>query len=163
MGQAKRRKQNNPDYGKVFDLSSTSAKLQHCESVVKEMFTTFNTEFKTLVSAKAFPENYQSICDRITLWFEQKVLKYHPRDRQYIAQFILGLAATIGDEFAPASPFSEGNEVSPALFCCLFQVTRSFLGDESVNDLKFRLQKSLEQADQNNSGRPFAESLLEQA
>lgn len=160
MGQAKRRKQNNPDYGKVFDLSSTAAKLQHSELVVKEMFTTFNTEFKTLVSSKTFPDNYQSICNRITVWFEQKVLKYQPRDRQYIAQFVIGLAAEVGDEFVHDRPFNKKVGASPAMFCCIFQVTRSFLSDEAVNNLKLTLQEAIKSLNKDDSARLFAESLL---
>jgi hypothetical protein len=85
MGEVKRRSKFDPNYGKIFDLSSTSAKIQHSELVVDQLFTTFSSEFKTLISAQAFPNTYQSICDRISDWLHQRLLQYRPSDLLYIA------------------------------------------------------------------------------
>ena len=79
MGEAKRRSKSDPNYGKVFNLSSSSAKAQHSELVVQELFTTFERDFKILMTATALTDDFDSICDRLNHWFELKLLPYQPQ------------------------------------------------------------------------------------
>ena len=162
MGEAKRRSKSNPHYGKFFTLSSAAAKAKHSKQVVEDLFTAFPSEFKTLISAKAFPDQYQSICDRISPWFEQRLLQYRPQDREYIAQFVLGMAATIGDEFVLDQQFGRKDDVSPAFFYCLFQVTKSYLDDDALIKFKLILQDALEHLEDNGYTKLFTQSLLDQ-
>ena len=162
MGEAKRRSKNDPNYGKLFDLSSAAAKARHSELVVDELFTLFHSEFKTLISAKTIPDNYQSICDRTKDWFGKRLLNYRPRDREYIVQFVLGMAAKIGDEFVLEREFGQHGTISPALFCCLFQATKNYLHDDALLQFQAILKKALEKLDPDDSTQLFAVSLLEQ-
>lgn len=114
MGEAKRRSQSDPNYGKLFNLSSDAAKARHSQLFVEQLFTDCRTESRALISAQTFPDDYQLICDRLSGWFEQKLLQYRPQDREYLAQYTLGIAATIGDEFVHQKPFGQHDEISLA-------------------------------------------------
>lgn len=161
MGEAKRRLKNDPNYGKVFNLSSAAAKAQHSELVVQELFTTFKSEFKTLISATTFSDDYHSICDRISYWFEQKLLHYQQQDREYIAQFTLGMIAQL-DDYSVINQYQQKEDVSPVLLCCLFQATKSYFSDEALFKMKLRLQKLLQQFDHHHETQFFGQSLLKQ-
>jgi len=159
MGEAKRRSKSDPTYGKFFNLSSAAAKNQHSGLVLEELFTTFNSELKTLILAKTLPSNYQSTCNRMADWFQHKLLQYRPLDRDYILKFILGMSAKIGDEFVVEQQFgSQQDNVSPALFYCIFQATRNCLSDEALSEFKLHLDKTLQQFQHHES----TQSLLEQ-
>ena len=160
MGEAKRRSKSDPDYGKVFNLSSTAAKARHSQLILEQFFTDYHTESRTLISATTFPNNYQSICERISNWFERKLLNYRPQDREYIAQYTLGIAATIGDEFVQDRPFGQDDSVSLAFFCCIFQAVKNYLEPSTVNQFKLNLETKLEQLSLNKSDRLFIQSLL---
>lgn len=160
MGEAKRRQKLDPNYGKIFDLSSAAAKERHSQLIVEQLFTDCRIESVTLISAKTFPDNYQSICDRLAFWFEQKLLQYRPQDRKYIAQYVLGIAATIGDEFVQERPFGQQDDISLAFFCCIFQAIRNHLEPSGLNKLQLNFQKKLEQLSPNNPVRPFLQSVL---
>lgn len=162
MGEAKRRSQYDPNYGKVFNLSSASAKTQHSQSLLEQFFTDCHTESRTLISATTFPPQYQSICKRVCDWFEQKLLPYRPQDREYIAQYVLSIAATIGDEFVHDKPFGREDDVSLAFFCCLFQALKNYLAPSHLNQLELNLKTKLEQLSPHEPARPFIQSLLEQ-
>lgn len=162
MGEAKRRSKSDPNYGKFFDLSSASAKQKHSELVLQELFTFFSSELKILMSAKTFPAQYPSICERISSWFEQRLLPYRPGDREYIAQFILGLAVTLGEEFSLKDHFGRQDDISLALFHCLFQATKHYLNQDALINLKLRLQDALEHLEDHDSNQLFTQSLLEQ-
>lgn len=162
MGEAKRRSKSDPNYGKFFALSSAAAKAKHSELIVDELFTVFDSEFKTLISAKTFPDDYQSICDRLASWFEQKLLQYRRQDRDYIVQFVLGMAAKIGDEFVLEQQFGRHDTISPALFCCLFLATKSYLDDDALVQFQAILKQALKKLNRDDSTQLFAISLLEQ-
>ena len=102
--------------------------------ILEQFFTDCRTESRTLISATTFPDNYQSICEHITNWFEQKLLQYCPQDREYIAQYTLGIAATIGDEFVKERPFGQ-EDVSLAFFYGIFQGIKDYLAPSGLNQL----------------------------
>lgn len=145
MGEAKRRSQSDPNYGQFFNLYSTAAKIQHSELVVNELFILFASELKILIRAKAFPDDYQQMCDRITHWLHQRLLRYRPEDRQYIAQFVLGVIAQL-DDYSVVDQYQQKDEVSPVLLCCVFQATKSYFSDEALSKMELRLQKTLDRA-----------------
>ena len=159
MGEAKRRKKLDSTYGKFLNLSST-AKEKHSESVLEELFTTFGSELKTLILAQTLPDNFQSICERMTDWFQHKLLRYRPLDRDYILKFILNMSATLGEEFTVKEKSSnQESDVSPILFFCIFQATRNCLTDEALLELKSRLENTLKEFPLLQESTP---SLLEQ-
>lgn len=162
MGEAKRRSKSDPNYGKVFDLSSAAAKERHSQLVIEQLFTDCRHDLNTLLRAQTFPDNYFDICDRINSWFEHKLLQYRPQDHQYIAQYTLGMAATICDEFVQDKPFSQEDDLSFAFFCCIFQAIKHYLEPSSLNQIKHRFEIKLKQLSPNEPTRPFLESLLEQ-
>ena len=61
MGEAKRRSQSDPNYSKVFNLSSAAARERHSQLILEQLFTDCRAESRTLISAKTFPDNYQSM------------------------------------------------------------------------------------------------------
>ena len=160
MGEAKRRSKSDPNYGQVFNLSSAIAKTRHSQLILEQFFTDCHTESKILISATTFPDNYQSICDRISSWFEQKLLRYRPQDREYIARYTLGIAATISDEFVHDKPFGQKDDVSLTFFCCIFQAIKDYLKPSALNQLKLNFKTKLDQLSPNQPAQPFLQSLL---
>lgn len=114
------------------------------------------------MSATTFTDDFDSICDRLNHWFELKLLPYQPQDREYIAQFILSMVATMGNDFVHDQPFAQQDNISPALLCCILQATKNYLSDSSLNQLRLRFETQLEQLSPNEPARHFVEFILEQ-
>lgn len=161
MGEAKRRSKSDPSYGQVFNLSSALAKTRHSQLILEQFFTDCRTESRILISATTFPNNYQSICERINSWFEQKLLHYRPQDREYIARYTLGIAATVSDEFVQEKSFGQEDDISLAFFCCIFQAIKNYLEPSALNQLKLNFKTKFEQLSPDEPARPFLQSLLE--
>lgn len=161
MGEAKRRSQLDPNYGQFFNLSSVATKNQHSQLVIGELFAAFVPEFKILIRAKTFPDDYQQICTRVTNWIECRLLRYRQEDRTHIAQFILGMIAQL-DDYLVIDQYQQKDEVSPVLLCCLFQATKSYFSDEDLSKMKLRLRKLLDQFTHHHETQFFGQSLLEQ-
>ncbi|MGL5833218.1 MAG: hypothetical protein ACRC1Z_08295, partial [Waterburya sp.] len=123
MGEAKRRQQKDPNYGKIPNLSTTSAKLRNSELVVEELFTHFATDLKKLIIAQSFPDDYSQITTHITHWLNNRLERYHESDRAYIAQFILGLIANL-DNQSVIDKYQHHHQISPILLASIFQATK---------------------------------------
>lgn len=58
MGEAKRRKRLNSNYGKVFSLRNESQIKEHITKILNEFMVQFETEFKVLTNADSIPDDF---------------------------------------------------------------------------------------------------------
>jgi hypothetical protein len=130
MGEAKRRQQKDPNYGKLPSLSTTSAKSRHSELVIEELFTRFAPDLKKLITAQSFPDDYSQITTNITHWLHHRLQQYRQSDRAYIAQFIFALIAQLDDQLV-VDKYQNSHSVSPILLASIFQATKSYFSDEA--------------------------------
>jgi hypothetical protein len=125
MGEAKRRRQLDPNYGKIHRLSNDAVKTQQAELVIKELFTYFSVELKTLMIATSFPNNYLEFTERVKRWLTLRLSRYTPQDRSCIAQFIFALITNLEDGIITDS-YDREHPVSPLIICCFLRVTKNY-------------------------------------
>lgn len=58
--------------------------------------------------------------------------------------------------------YQQDEDVSPILLCCPFQATKSYFGDEALNNLQLRLQTAIEKFERQHQTKFVAQTLLEQ-
>lgn len=161
MGESNRRAKLNPNYGKLFDLSSYASKEQHCESVSLDFFNVFSSEFKTFAKAKVVPDNFQFICDHSSVWLEQRLQPYAPPDRTCIAEFILTVASQYGSSNFNEQFRNQEYPVSPVVFCWISQVTKNYFTEEVLLDWNLRLHKACEKLSSQGETPSLVKSLLQ--
>ncbi len=76
MGEAKRRKKLNYNYGKVFSLRNESQREEQISKITNEFMEQFEGQFKALAEADSLTDNFSSITSEIKNWFQQKLTKY---------------------------------------------------------------------------------------
>ena len=161
MGEAKRRAQLDPNFGKVPHLSTTALKDRQAELVLEQLFTRFSVELKKLITAQSFPDNYSQVSDQITNWLHHRLLKYYPSDRQYIAQFIFRLMTHLSSESVVDQSGTQ-NEVSLVLFCCFLKATKNYLAPEALSNLAAKLDRSFAQRRTESPLSIFEESIYQE-
>ena len=140
MGEAKRRKQLDPNYGRVYSLSNKALKLQEAERILTELFESFSKELKQLMIAVDFPDNYSQTTESIKDCFELRVSKYTHDDRCFIARFIFGLMCHL-EETLVADDYNREYPVSPIIICCFLEVTKQYLEPDALSSLKNNFQR----------------------
>ncbi|MEL6495786.1 MAG: hypothetical protein AAFQ41_11805 [Cyanobacteria bacterium J06623_7] len=120
MGEAKRRKQLDQDYGKVPSLSSQGQQQKHIESIMQELSQQFSQEIKDIAAAESIIEPYESYCDAISAWIEKRLAIYQADDRSLIASSIMTCYAEIAMKY----------ESSPLLIKLFFDVLKPLLAPE---------------------------------
>ncbi|AFZ35937.1 hypothetical protein Sta7437_2398 [Stanieria cyanosphaera PCC 7437] len=125
MGEAKRRKQSDPSYGKLPLLTSERQKEKHFEQLLDELFSTFDNEIKQLAKADSITEEYDRIKDQLSTWFADKLNNYRNSDRSLIATSLVSFWAEMIQQ----------NRTSPVLLKCMSEVLLPFLPPEQITSL----------------------------
>ena len=85
MGEAKRRKKLDPNYGKIRFLKTLGQQQKHCEQFVSDVYFKCEPQIKFLIKAEKIPDNYQQIRAQISEWIEKRLSKYCESDRETLA------------------------------------------------------------------------------
>ena len=120
MGEAKRRKQLDSNYGSVPNLTSQSQKQKHVERIIDELSQQFKGEIKEIAAAESIIESYDRYCQLISAWIEQRLAIYQSEDRTSIASSIMSCYAEITAKY----------ESSPLLIKLFFDVLKPWLAPE---------------------------------
>lgn len=120
MGEAKRRKRLNSNYGKVFSLRTESQREEHISKMMNEFIDQFETQFKALAEADSIPDNFSSITSEIKNWFQQELAKYDPSDHTMLSETLLFVCAEMNDSF----------EMNPLTMVCFVDALSPYLSLE---------------------------------
>ena len=131
MGESKRRKQLDSNYGTIPLLSSKSQPEKHVNSIIESLSVKFETEIKAIASAESIPDNYMPIKQRINRWLEGILEPYRESDRTLIASSIMACYAQIANEY----------ETSPLLIKCFFEILEPLLPEDNRSLIKNYVQK----------------------
>ncbi len=118
MGEARRRKKLDPNYGegKVLSLKTLGAHGKYMEEVLDDLHSECKSEMQTLMVAKKIPDDYQKIRDQLASWLENRISKYSDVEREMIAHYLLIFCDEI----------SEDDNASPIMICFL-DIIKSYL------------------------------------
>ena len=121
MGEAKRRKQLDSNYGRVHFLTSQSQKQKHVERIIDELSEQFKDEIKKIAAAESIIEPYDRYCQLISAWINRRLAIYQPDDRTLIANSIMIFHAEFAMKY----------ESSPLLIKLFFDVLKPLLSSET--------------------------------
>jgi hypothetical protein len=125
MGEAKRRKQFDPSYGKLPLLTSEGQKEKHFAQLLDDLFSKFDREIKQLAEADSINQDYDHIKEELTTWLSNRLNQYRNSDRSLIAISLVSFWAEIIQE----------NQTSPILLKCMSEVLLPFLPPEQITSL----------------------------
>ena len=91
MGEARRRKKLDPDYGKFtsFTTLRDGEQKKHIDLMIEDLYSDNELELKTLSYAEEIPSNYKQIQGKIAEWIEKRLSKYRDSDRKQITLSLL--------------------------------------------------------------------------
>ena len=121
MGEAKRRKQLDSNYGRVPSLTSQSQKEKHVDRIIDELSQQFKDEIKEIATAESIIEPYHRYCQSMSAWINRRLATYQPGDRTLIASSIMICYAEIAMKY----------ESSPLLIKLFFDVLKPLLSSET--------------------------------
>ncbi|MEL6929573.1 MAG: hypothetical protein AAFO95_13170 [Cyanobacteria bacterium J06600_6] len=125
MGEAKRRKQLDQDYGRIPALNSQNQKQQHVDRIIDRLSAQFRQEIKEIAAAESIIEPYDRYCKSMSDWINQQLATYQPEDQTLIASSIMTCYAEIAMKY----------ESSPLLIKFFFDVLKSLLSPEKHQQL----------------------------
>jgi len=126
MGEAKRRKQFDRNYGTIPSLSSPDQKQKHVDRLIDRLSTEFKQEIKEVAAAETIIEPYDRYCQSMSEWCEQQLATYQPEDRTLIASSVMTCYAEIAMKY----------ESSPLLIKLFFDVLKPHLSPEKHQQLE---------------------------
>ena len=134
MGEAKRRKQLDPTYGKVPLLSSQGQREKHLSLLLEQLFGQFDSDLKHLAEAETeTASNYNQIKNKLSAWLNDKLAEYRSCDRTEIAGSLLAFCAEMTEEYVN----------SPLFLKCFSEALLPFFPDEK----RLELEKIIQQID----------------
>ena len=137
VGEAKRRKAKDKDYGKYINLDDQSVRERHLDSVMTDLFTTFTTEIRTLMLAESPPDNFQSICSRMETWVKSRLAKYREGDRDDIIVCLVVIFYELHTKYTVGDMHSdEQRNVGRCMFDCIYQVTKNCFSEKTRQEFK---------------------------
>ncbi|MEO1341302.1 MAG: hypothetical protein AAFV28_09210, partial [Cyanobacteria bacterium J06635_13] len=116
MGEARRRRQLDSEYGSVPSLTSQSQKQKHVDRLINELSEQFSREIKEIAAAETMVEVYDRYRQSISAWIEQRLARYQAKDRVFIASSVMTFYAEIAMKY----------ESSPLLIKLFFDVLKPF-------------------------------------
>ena len=131
MGEAKRRKKLNPDYGKFPLLRTARDREKHIEQIVDDLRAENKAEMIILTHAKEFPDNYQQIHAQFAEWLENRLSKYHERDREIIASNLLVFFIL----------FYRDYEITPLILLCFSDILKSYFSSDLSEKMKVYIKE----------------------
>lgn len=132
MGQAKRRKQNDPTYGKVPFLGTKTEKRKHLEKMVDDLYSEFDSELKTLSIFEKVPdEEYKQIFTSLDKWINNRLLNYREQDREILANSLAAFMYSVLEE----------HDLSHLLCICFVDILKPWMFPELVEELLEVLKK----------------------
>ncbi len=117
MGEARRRKKLDSNYGKLPSLKISGGRDRHINKILDDLYSQCESELKTLINAKKTPDNYQLLRDSIAGCLENIMSKYREEDREIIAHYIVSVFSTM----------SENYNLNPIGVLCLVEILKSYL------------------------------------
>ena len=126
MGEAKRRKKLNKEYGKFKSLTTKLIQAKEISELIDELNYKHYTDIQRLIKTKKVPDDYQQIQGRIAPWLKEKISKYQEKDQQQIAAAIM---------FFFSKGYEIYDEISIYGFVCLGEILRDYLPQEQYGVL----------------------------
>ena len=120
MGEARRRKKLDSDYGKIRSLKTVGQQQKHVEQFVGDVYLKCEPQIKVLIKAEKIPDNYQKIRDQLFNWIENRLSRYSESDRQTMAISL----------FVFCSEMFDNGGVSPLILICFMDVLKPYLSSE---------------------------------
>lgn len=131
MGEAKRRKNLDVDYGNVPSLTSPNQRQKHVDLIVDELSKKFAAEIKQIAAAESMIDAYDQHKKSVSNWLTSKLESYRQSDRTMIASSIMTVYAEIAMEY----------ETSPLLIKFWYEVLESFLSPETRDRIEVIVNK----------------------
>ena len=120
MGEAKRRKKLDVDYGSVPSLTTHNQQQKHVDLIVDELSKKFAIEIEQIASAESMIDSYESNKQSVSNWLHSKLELYRQSDRTLIASSIMTVYAEIAMQY----------ETSPLLIKFWYEILESWLSQE---------------------------------
>lgn len=130
MGEAKRRKQIDPTYGKVPSLRTERDRKKHFEKILDDLHSECSSELKALITGDKAPDEYEQIRVSLGSWIENRLSDYREQDRETIANSLLLFSYEMSEEY----------DTNPMVFVCFTDILKSYVSPE----LSEKLADSLE-------------------
>jgi hypothetical protein len=128
MGEAKRRKQRDLNYGKVHYIKSRGDSERHA----LKLFGNFSEQLKEI--QKSTNLNSNEINQKLTTWMEQQLSYYTETDRKVLANEVVSLFLVAGGKYITASYETDGYLNQEQKFIkvmrCLIKVLEPWLDEE---------------------------------
>lgn len=125
MGEAKRRKQFDPSYGKLPLLTTVKQREKYFSQLLDELFSRFDPQIKQLAEADYLIEDYDRIKTELATWLNSKLSSYRTSDRSIMATSLVSFWAEMISEY----------QTSPLLLKCMSEVLLPFLPPEQIASL----------------------------
>lgn len=126
MGEAKRRKQLDRNYGSIPTLNNPNQQQQHVDRLIDGLSTQFQSEIKQIAAAESIIEPYTNYCQSVSDWINQQLTIYRPEDRTLIASSIMTFYAEVAMKY----------ESSPLLIKFFFDVLKPYLSPSRHQQLE---------------------------
>lgn len=130
MGEAKRRKQIDPTYGKVPSLKTERDREKHFEKILDDLHSECEPELKALIMGDKTPDEFDKIRVSLGRWIEKRLSGYREPDRETIANSLLLFSYEMSKEY----------DTNPIVFVCFTDILKSYVSPE----LSEKLADSLE-------------------
>lgn len=135
MGEAKRRKQLDPSYGRIPSLTSQNQKAKHLNRILDEINRQFEITIKQIASADSIFDSYAADRQRVSDWLDNQLKNYSTDDRTMLASSIMSVYAEMAMKY----------ETSPLLIKFWYEILKSFLDADKKDRIKTIVEK-IEQA-----------------
>ena len=131
MGEAKRRKQRDANYGSVPSLTSASQQQKHVDLIIDQLSQTFVKEIKQIAAAESMIDSYDSYKQLISDWLNKKLELYRASDRLLLASSIMTVYAEIAMQY----------EASPLLIKFWYEILEADLAPEKRERIEIIVKK----------------------
>lgn len=125
MGEAKRRKQIDPTYGKVPSLRTERDREKHFEKILDDLHSECESELKALIIGDKAPDEYEQIRVSLGSWIENRLSNYREQDRETIANSLLLFSYEMSEKY----------DTSPMVFVCFTDILKSYVSPELCEKL----------------------------
>ena len=116
MGEAKRRKKLDSNYGKIPLFRALEDYEKEARQIVDELHSENEIEMTILVYAQKFPDNYQEIRAQFAEWLENRLSKYRKQDQEILANYLLSFFTTTYEEY----------EMTPVTLFCFSEILKYY-------------------------------------
>ncbi len=117
MGEARRRKKRDSNYGKLKSLITSKDCVQFIDRIVDDLYSECKSELKALFSAENIPDNYRQIRAQLSEWMKNKFSEYRDSDYEAMAIILMKLF----------SEMFEQEKFNHIAFMCFIEILKPYL------------------------------------